>query len=508
MARRITRTRNGIKSSFISDLENRERARMDMYIKAREYYDGIHNTQLTDRLKKFLHLDTLSNADDNTNRDYNANYMPMVVNAKADRLKVIGFDVPDDKAQKEVLTGWWRKNRMDKKSGIVHRASIRDADSFVLCEWDTEADMPRFHYEPAFAGSGVMVYYSEERRDEIEFASKHWQIKHGHGTGVISRLNLYFPNRIEKYIASGENSRGWMPYDDDSTDTVGDGALGEAGITWWTASRTPEGEPLGIPIVHFPNNDNGDGFGTSHIADVMPIQDAVNKAMIDLLAVMDANGVPIYAGYGTESWNTLEIGPGAIAAVSKSPNEAKLEMIAGVDPKGLLNVYQALVMEIGRISGTPLSYFQSSGQVAAEGTMKQQEVALITQVEKAQTDYGNSWEDVMNMGRRLHNAFSASGLQLETDAIIDTLWKQAESRNEKEQAETLLVKKELGVSEAQAQTEMGYNETQRAAFRRDNLRNTALAIRRPPIIQTAENQDESANLTQTENEGEQVDGAS
>jgi len=163
-----------------------------------------------------------------------------------------------------------------------------------------------------------------------------------------------------------------------------------------------------------------------------------------------------------------------------------------------LSVYNAVVLELARLSGTPLSYFQSSGQVAAEGTMKQQEIALITQVKKSQIDFGNSWEDCLNIARRLHNAFSQAA-PLDTEEIIDTVWNEAESRNDKAQAETLAIKVDaLGISEDQAQTEMGYDASQRAEFARAKLRNQALNFR-----QAAKQQPETGdneNLTQTENE--------
>lgn len=487
-----------IQQSYVNDLSNRERARMDLYIKTREYDDGIHNTQLTDRAKKYLHLQS--------DEECVANYCRMIIDAKADRLKVLGFDAADD-TQKAWLLNLWRKNRMDAKQSDVHRSAIRDGDCFVLVEWDTIAKMPRFHYEPAYAGSGVMVYYSEERRDEIEFASKSWQTQHGMDTGKKRRVNLYFANRIEKYVSHDDVRGGtWMPYSD-GADVIADGKLGQAGVYWWTDTRTPEGNPLGVPIVHFRHNGNGDSYGTSHIADVMPIQDAVNKALIDLLAACDANGFPLFVGLGNVDWSTVKVGPGAVAGIPLDPDKASLDILQGFDPTGLLSVYNALIMEMARVSGTPLAYFQVSGQSPAEGTMKQQEVALVSQVKKTQTNFGNSWEDCFTIARRLENAFGDSGIVLDTDVLIDTIWEQAESRNDKEQTETLAIQVEkLGVSKEAAQMKLGYDATDVAKFARAERRTMALDIRRQPIVPVIPQAGtDTENLTQTENGN--VDGA-
>ncbi len=478
-----------VQDSFIRDLDERRRALVDGIIRARKYDDGVHNTKLTDRQSKFLQV--------GTDADFTVNYCPMVVNAKADRLKVTGFDTDDP--QQDTLWKWWRHNRMDRTQGIVHRAAIRDGDAYVLVEWDKEANMPRFYYEPAYTGDGVMVYYSEERREDIEYASKQWRIKYGPHVGKMRRLNLYFPDRIEKYVSHDEVALGgWQPFLDDTTIEM-PGKLGVAGVNWWTDTGAEGGTPLGIPIVHFKNDDNGDGYGTSSLKKVMPVQDAVNKAMIDLLGAMDVAGFGLLVGYGAD-WGGTKVAPGAIAHVNIPPNLAKLERLAAENPQGLLSVYNALVMEIGRISGTPLSYFQQSGQVAAEGTMKQQEIALITQVEKSQTDLGNSWEDCLKLARRLHNAFG-EGDALDTDAIIDTVWQEAETRNDKAQAEVLEIRVDkLGVSEEQAQIEIGYDATQRASFARAKLTAQARTLRRGVTVPPVDNGNGDETLTQTEGE--------
>jgi hypothetical protein len=316
-------------------------------------------------------------------------------------------------------------------------------------------------------------------------------------------MNLYFPNRIEKYISKSEAADGrWLPYEDDETDKIDQGHIGLAGINWWTDNGTETGKPLGVPIVHFKHNDTGDSFGTSHLAKVMPVQDALNKTMIDLLGVMDTEAFGLLVGTGTDAWANVKVGPGAIAAVNMKSSDADLKRLTGTSPTGVLAAYNALVVEIARISGTPMSYFQTGGQVAAEGTMKQQEIALISQVKKSQTDFGNAWEDCMNIARRLSNAFS-SDAEMDTDPLIETIWEQAETRNDKEFAEYLaMLVSALGISEDQAQIELGYNENQRSTFKREKIRAQALAMRQmsQQAPQGANNQQNDAqNMTQTEN---------
>ena len=497
-----------VKQSYLSHLLEKMQARSLQYIKAQEYYDGIQQTQLTDRVKAFLDLNS------DVDIEFNVNYCPMVVDAMAHRLKVTGFAIADNDDTSAIINQWWRKNRMDGKQNIVHHNSIKNGDSYVLVEWDENASIPRFHHEPAYTGEGVMVYYSEERRDEIEFASKSWRIERGVNAGKMRRLNLYFADRIEKYISHDDNAQGdYFPFDDinDTTQVFIPGYLGPTAVSWWTDTGFENGTPLGVPVFHFKHNDTGDSFGTSKLWNVIPVQDALNKSMIDLLATMDAEAFGILVGHGG-GWGNVKVAPGTVLNSNKPKSESEMYRLPGTSPTGLLAVYEAFVNEIARISSTPLSYIQAGGQVAAEGTLKQQETALVTQVQKAQTDYGNVWEDVLAMGIRLHNAFGESGTEIDSDVIIDTIWQDAESRNDKELAETLQIKvTTLGVSEEQAQIEMDYTPEQRKSFRkanstrigRDTINNVLSQSRASPNgANGAIIDDDSAseNLTQTENE--------
>lgn len=114
------------------------------------------------------------------------------------------------------------------------------------------------------------------------------------------------------------------------------------------------------------------------------------------------------------------------------------------------------MLEIARISSTPLSRFQVSGQVAAEGTLKQQEAGLIAKVEHKQVTFGNAWEDAMRLAIRLQNTFGAA--RYPADLPLSTLWSPAATRSERDHLETLLLKAQLGVPAETLLAEAGYGE--------------------------------------------------
>jgi len=462
-----------ISSSYLHHLNNDETARQNAYIKYREYYDGDHDTLLTERLKKFLSVK-------GDEEDFNFNLCPIVVDALSERLKITGFDTGDS-GQGETLWEWWDANKMDAKQMIVHQSAIRDGDHYVMVEWDNENQRPKISNElSCTGGEGVKVHYSQEHKGEIEYASKRWIAKTGDGTGKFRRMNLYFDDHVEKYQSSeGEYEGNWRPFLDTpepgaAVGTEQPGELGACGWYWWTDTGAQGGKPLGVPIVHYKNKDQGYDWGQSELKDIVPLQNALNKSVIDLLASTDVAAFRILVGRG-DRWSALDIYPGVVVNSEKPPTDADLTAIEGEDPAKLIAVVDKFTMTIAQVSRTPISYFQTSKERPAEGTLQQEESGLVAKAEKCQTTFGNAWEQVMVIARRLANAFGNA--KMDEEQSIDCQWKEAQTRNETQHLQTLVLKKQLGVPDKQIWREMGYNDKQIAEFEKLKLKAAAQAIR-------------------------------
>ena len=155
-----------VQRSFLEWLANEDQDRQDTIRDYREWYDGDHGTQLTDRQRRYLQI--------KHGEEFNDNYCSIVVDALWERLVVTGFDAD---GQDSDIWGWWQANRMDRVQGQVHLAAVRDGDSYVLVDWDNDAGGPRFTVELAYDGAeGVKLHYDPERRTQAVFASKRWRI--------------------------------------------------------------------------------------------------------------------------------------------------------------------------------------------------------------------------------------------------------------------------------------------------------------------------------------------
>ncbi len=408
-------------------LSQAQRERQRAIALVRDYYNGDHPTFLTARQREFLHQ-----------RDrFCMNYCRIVVDAPAERLTVTGFQTEDQKTG-----GWlwklWKAARLDAISKALHLAALRDGEAFLLVDY--AADHPRFTLHFADDGSGGMsMHYNDDWQPE--YAVKRWTVDAGNMAGRVRRMNLYYPDRVEKYISTS-TAPYWHPYKSETE-------------PWPLPWVDKKGQPLGLPVIHFRNRDQGTPWGISEIQDVIPLQDALNKTLIDILAVADTNAFPMLVALGFELPEDFTVAPGALIQVPPSlDGRSDFKVVAGADVGNLLELLRHLVIEIARVSSTPLSRFQLSGQVAAEGTLKQQEAGLIAKVEHKQVTLGNAWEDALRLALRLQNVFGA--VRVNEQTALETLWSPAAPRSEHEQLQMLLLKAQLGVPVDILLAEAGY----------------------------------------------------
>lgn len=429
-------------------LDDAERKTQGIIALVRRYYEGDQVVYMTTRQKAWLdlHPGKLS---------FVVNLSATVVDAVVERLQVTSFDVqPDDADLAMLLWQWWTANRMDALQTETHRAAVRDGEAFVLTAWNNESQRPDFVYHPRYVdrqagGDGFGMWVDYENGDLFGMpmqATKQWSETLADGTKRIRRT-IYYPERIEKWQLDGQ----WQPVTDDE------------GEPWPLPWVMADGSPIGIPVAHFRNP----GV-RSELKDIIPLQDALNKAWLDILAASDSTAfrmlvvlgfVPTTDGQApaTDGSNLLQVAPGQILATTKRPGDVSVDAIepSSLDP--LLEVEERIVYRVAQISDTPLSRFQFTRQVAAEGTLRQMDAPMIAKIEERQTLFGNAWEDMMRQALRQATAFGGQAL---TDVSIGTQWKPAAVRDEKTQVEVAKAKKDLGVPASQIWHELGYDAEQ------------------------------------------------
>lgn len=447
-----------------------ERTRQLNIITAREYYDGEQHVKLTERLGEFLGFNL-------TDERFAVNFCATVVDATTERMIVAGFESAD-KALSEFAWDVWKQNRMDAKQQDAHHATINDGEYFIMVDWPEGAPFPRLlphprYTDPELGGTGFGCkahYVDDDPHQPLEAVSKRWVETHTDERGkrrTRSRMTLYYPDRIERYVsgASGPyRDAGWQPFIEQETAVDAEGNETEVALPWPIPWTDASGQPLGIPFAHFRKP------GRLELWDAIPLQDLINKTAVDIIAAVDAAGFPFRIARGwspttdgkppeSDGSNYLKLFPGCWI-ITPNP-DADTQFSSPTDTRPMLETLDSYIQKLAQVTDTPLSRFQVTRQVAAEGTLKQQEGPLLAKVRAYATQIGNAWEDVLYVCRSLGRL---RGVTLAEDATLETTWEPFETRDEKQEMEKLEIKSRMGVPREQLWREMGYDADQIAAM--------------------------------------------
>lgn len=407
---------------------------------ARAYHDGNQPVALTDRQKKFLAL----NGDDK----YCLNVCRLVVTTLCDELSVIGFDTneqPNAEGKKplaEWLSSVWKANKMDALQSEAHEWTVRDGQGFIILGWNKEKKIPTIALHEAWtsedvsawessdsgvtadmvteaSGTGTGVYVKYKNNDpmqSVEFAVQYFYSEEIDDKGdivQIHRRTIYYPDRIEREYVGDAGK--WTEYEP---------------VEMW---RSNDDSPIGVPVIPFNNKDM-----RPEAWDAFPQQDAINKTDSDIQAAMDFYGFPtmwLFGMYPTtdgkpvaaDNSNVLYMQPGQINGNSQlDPSKVSVTKMEASDPTALMNALKDRMMFVAQITGTPVTKFTSTAQVASAETLKEQKDTLKQRAKNRQVAFGDAWEQVMSMARRLNNVFG-TGDEFDEALSISTIWRNVES---------------------------------------------------------------------------------
>lgn len=475
MARARTAVTNAVSDldqDFLDDAADMGETRLDRYHVFENYYEGEQNARLTDRARRFLEQSGFCFAE---------NFCEPVIDVMADRLHVVGFQNTslDEGSTDDISTllgEWWERSRLDATQGVVHTETLKKGDGFLIVDFDAEADRPRWSWNRP---DQIKPAYSDEHPDRLERASKRWDTTQRHPTlnaagKPIVRLNVYYPDRVEKFfrLHSNDGAGGWQRWTDVDFTLDGREVAAQTWPTLWVDPLT--GLPLGIPVFHFRNKSLGRSMGRSELRGVLPFQDELNKQVVDLNIVLDNHGFP-------QQWATGVTGDNVVLkrvigdVWQTSAAEARFGQFEIGDPSGVLAAIEGTLSRMARRSRTPL-HLLTGGTPPSGESLKTSESGLVAKVKDRQTPFGNAWEDAMLFGLRLAVAFATDKPTVPDDVVLQTQWSDPEPRNEKDHLDAMAVKHDLGVSKATILVELGYDPVEEAAKRAAEAEEGAAAM--------------------------------
>src|SRR4029453_9182412 len=226
-------------------------AALDARIPALENYDsyylGEHRIQFATSKWRGTFADLFCELSDN--------WSQLVVDAAVERLQVIGFRFgPVEDGADPEAGDLWQANYLAADSALVHTEACKSGIAYLLVTPGDDPETPRITVEhPA---QMIALMDPADRRKRLG-AFKRWGDEDA-TLGMLYTEEAFYPIRKAEETSDREAA--------------------------WRSNRPPIPTPLGIvPVVPMLNTPDILGRGVSDLNVVIPLQDAVNKLLADLL---------------------------------------------------------------------------------------------------------------------------------------------------------------------------------------------------------------------------------
>jgi hypothetical protein len=413
----------------------------EQYEKYEDYYLGEHELEFsTERWKEIFGTIFEEFAD---------NWCGVVVDAVDERIRIVGWDSADKGVGKSADECWKDTELMLPREALdLHKQALVKGDGY-LTPWPKAGttNEPEVFYNDALE---VEVLYDSSNRRKIARAVKKWTDLDG-----MHHLRVYTPDHIEYYRAPSE-----FPGADAFARSMLILSITRSGIQQlgWEVEEPDLPNPYGVvPVIHFKNKPFGT-HGVSELKSVIPIQNAVNKTLMDMMIASEFGGFPQMwmsgSGHPADGWKA---GANRIWATT-DPN-AKFGNFATADLRNFVFEVQELVAHIAKITQTPMHYLRTSGDMPSGEALKTAESGLVHKCEKKAEYWKWDWAYAMNFILTIKN----DGVK--PPALAFPVFDNFETRHDLEQAQTAQLKALLGVPLAQVLREhFGYTDEQIKSF--------------------------------------------
>jgi hypothetical protein len=363
------------------------------------------------------------------------NWMPMVVEAKAQRLNPVGFrfdGLEADAAANEM----WQRNHLDADAKLAHGTALTTGRCPVLV-WIDAAEQVEITVEhPA----QVVVAYSGGNRRRRDAALKRWV---DDWTGDTF-YTLFLPDMIWKFSRPVKGRRRDLALRAD-----------------------PIENPLGVvPVVeHRHRLRHRDGACRSVLMEVTNTQDVINKTLIDTLVSAEFQAFKQRWATGIDIPKDPVTGKPLMpfkSAVNRvwatADPAAKFGEFAPADLSGFLKLLEYLVQSLASRTATPPHYLIQGQTLPNAESVKAAETGLIASVRDIWTPFGETWEEAIRLG------FACQNDPRRDVWNAETIWADPETRSEAEHIDAVLKKRALDVPVQQLWSDAGYTPAQIERF--------------------------------------------
>jgi len=301
------------------------------YAKLEGYYLGNQPTvYLTARLREIFR---------NVDIQFTENWCAIIIDACAERISLTGFDIKDKKAN-DLLAAAWERNHLTTESEDIHVTSLVDGEGYVIV-WPDEDNnsLAEVYYN---SPSMVHAVYSNDRPRKIAYAGKMFN-----GDDKRARITLYYPDRLEYYVAEKNltnvsSASAFVPDVSVSADGKATNPYGKVPVFHFKVSRTLQ----------------------SDLANAIPLQNGVNKLLADMMVAAEYGAFSQRWIISNADTKDLKNAPDMIWNIPAGDGvgqQASVGQFQPTDLKNYLDAVDRISTAIGVITRTPKHYFFTQG---------------------------------------------------------------------------------------------------------------------------------------------------
>ncbi|HQK35337.1 MAG TPA: phage portal protein [Spirochaetales bacterium] len=299
------------------------------------YYYGDHPLIYShERLREVFNRSTVN---------FVQNWCAVVIDTTLDRITLHGYDNPN-RSINDKLDSFWDGQNLSQLSRHVHRDSLITGNGYLMLDL-IDGEKRVFYNSP----SQIAIEYSDEDPNVKRLAIKVFYSAENNST----QLNLYYPDRIEKYACQGKP-------------------------TYYKSFNLIDEipEPFGsIPIIHFK--------AQPELTNVIPLQDAINKIFSDMMVIAEFGAFPQRWMITNADISSLTASPQSIMQIPKGTSDEEVTSVGVFQTADLamyLDTIDKLTNTISIISRIPKHYFSNTGANVSGEALVVMETPLIKKI--------------------------------------------------------------------------------------------------------------------------------
>lgn len=352
-------------------------------------------------------------------------WVSVVVEAATERLIVDGFRVGgSDETGDSAAWGIWQENGLDARSGHAHDEAVKFGAAYIVTGPGGPGERPVILTVPA---SRACVARDPVRPTRSLAGLHTWR----DDTTGTDHCVVWTPAERVEWARDLTPSTVYTP-----------------GGNWEPAGRIPNeiGQVPITPLVNRPTLRRPDG--QSDVEPILPMQDAINKTLADMLVASE------YAAY-RQRWATgieiptdpvtgVQLDTQFVAAMSnvwttEDPN-VRFGEFAASDLKNYTGAIELLVRHVAAQTRTPPHYLMGEIVNSSAEALKAAEAGLVARVRAKMLTFGEAWEEAIRL------AFAWMGdTERARDHRTEVMWRDPETRTEAERVDAITKLASVGV---------------------------------------------------------------